>query len=270
MNNMASAATVIEWLDAEETDALLRETPRAYHTQINDVLLTALAQAFRSWTGEPSLTLWLEGHGREELFEDVDLSRTVGWFTSLFPVRLDLGSVEFPGGALKSVKEQLRLVPRRGIGYGLLRYLRGSKLRVNAEVSFNYLGQLGQEAAELSRFGPASESAGPSSSPLGRRSNVLDFNCAVLAGRLRVSCRYSENLHRRETIERLAGDYVQALREILAHCRSKDSTEWTPSDFPLARLDEKKLDQVSRLLERLDERPELDVRRGSPLASSGE
>jgi non-ribosomal peptide synthase protein (TIGR01720 family) len=94
---------------------------------------------------------------------------------------------------------------------------------------------------------------GPSQSPLGRRSNLLDFNCAVLAGRLRVSCRYSENLHRRETIEGLAGGYLKALREILAHCRSQDATTFTPSDFPLARLDEKKLDQVSRLLERLDE-----------------
>ena len=110
-------------LSAEETRALLQEVPEAYHTQINDVLLTALVQAFSRWTGARSLLVDLEGHGREEIFEDVDLSRTVGWFTTIFPVLLESGGGFHPGNALKSVKEQLRRIPNRGIGYGLLRYL---------------------------------------------------------------------------------------------------------------------------------------------------
>src|SRR6185295_15826710 len=112
-----------------------------YHTRIDDVLLTALARAFQRWTGEDALLVELEKHGREDLFEDVDLSRTVGWFTNAFPVLL---RVEAP-------KEQLRRIPRGGIGYGLLRYLcrdeevaRQMRVLPGAAVSFNYLGQLDQ------------------------------------------------------------------------------------------------------------------------------
>src|SRR5205823_313117 len=123
-NDMASAEGVRVLLSAEETDALLHEAPAAYRTQINDILLTALLEATAAWSGQRSLLLDLEGHGREALFEDADLSRTVGWFTSLFPVRLVLGKGSGPGESLKSVKEQLRGIPQRGVGYGLLRHLR--------------------------------------------------------------------------------------------------------------------------------------------------
>jgi hypothetical protein len=129
-NVLAAARSVSVTLGVEETRALLREVPQAYRTQINDVLLAALVQAIGQWTGDRTLLVDLEGHGREDLFADVDLSRTVGWCTSIFPVRLDLSEADGPGAALKAVKEQLRRVPRRGIGYGLLRHLAG-----DAEIS---------------------------------------------------------------------------------------------------------------------------------------
>ncbi|MFL9458755.1 condensation domain-containing protein [Tolypothrix bouteillei VB521301_2] len=122
-NTTASSATVSLSLNEEQTRALLQDVPSVYNTQINDVLLTALIQSFAQWTGERSLLVDLEGHGREDLFEDVDLSRTVGWFTTLFPIYLQLEEVDRPGETLKSVKEQLRRIPNRGIGYGILRYL---------------------------------------------------------------------------------------------------------------------------------------------------
>ena len=103
----ADALTDICALNPDETQALLQLVPAAYNTQINDVLLTALARAWTLWTGESTLFTHLEGHGREDLFPDLDLSRTVGWFTSLFPVRLDLPPEWHPGAALQSVKEQL-------------------------------------------------------------------------------------------------------------------------------------------------------------------
>jgi amino acid adenylation domain-containing protein/non-ribosomal peptide synthase protein (TIGR01720 family) len=252
-NEVASAETVIDWLSTEETRSLLRDAPKAYRARINDVLLTALVRAFSEWTREPSLVLWLEGHGREELFEDVDLSRTVGWFTTMFPLRLELRGVENLEDAVESVKEQLRRVPRNGIGYGLLRYLRGRGLSIRSDLSFNYLGQFGQDSMELSRYGLAAESVGPSMSPRGRRSHQLDFNCVVLGGRLRVLCRYSRNLNRRSTIENLTAGYMRALRDLIAHCQTHTTTRWTPSDFPLANLDQGKLDQVARILARVDE-----------------
>src|SRR6185295_4340563 len=113
---------------------------------IGDLLLTALVEAFSPWTGRDELLVELEGHGREALFEGVDLSRTVGWFTTIYPVRLKRA----PGGlgeALMGIKEQLRRVPQRGIGYGMLRYLAGETLESEAEVGFNYLGQFDQVLA---------------------------------------------------------------------------------------------------------------------------
>ena len=122
-NTLASAERISISLTVEQTQALLQDVPSTYNTQINDVLLTALAQTLAHWTGERALLVDLESHGREELFEDIDLSRTVGWFTSVFPVLLELENIDDPGVSLKSIKEQLRLVPNLGIGYGILRHL---------------------------------------------------------------------------------------------------------------------------------------------------
>ncbi|MGH2709543.1 MAG: condensation domain-containing protein, partial [Actinomycetota bacterium] len=179
-NTVAAAAEVAVALSVEQTRALLQEVPPVYHTQINDVLLTALVQSMAPWTGERTLLLDLEGHGREELFEEVDLSRTVGWFTTLFPVRLALETQE-PGEALKSVKEQLRAIPRGGIGYGVLCYMcpdpevrSALHAQPPAEVCFNYLGQLDAMLSEGSLLGPAREGSGPPHSPLGLRPHLLD------------------------------------------------------------------------------------------------
>src|SRR6185295_10843687 len=140
-NNRESLGTVTVVLGREQTQALVQEVPQVYHTQINDVLLTALGQALGKWSGEEKVLVDLEGHGREDIFDGVDLSRTVGWFTTMYPVALDLPGEPDLGHALMAVKEQIRAVPGRGLGYGALRYLTGTAPAVDAPVSFNYLGQ---------------------------------------------------------------------------------------------------------------------------------
>jgi amino acid adenylation domain-containing protein/non-ribosomal peptide synthase protein (TIGR01720 family) len=241
-NTVATVRTVSVVLSEEDTRALLHEVPAAYHTQIGDVLLTALLEAFAGWTGRDDLLLELEGHGREELFEGVDLSRTVGWFTTIFPVRLERAPGG-PGEALKAVKEQLRRVPNRGIGYGILRYLRGEDLPSAAEVSFNYLGQLDQAVGEGSLFGLAPESPGPMWSERGRRAHLIDVNGLVVGGRLRLEWAYGAAIHDRETVEALTRAFEDSLQGLIAHCRS-GAWGFTPSDFPLARLDQASLDRV--------------------------
>src|SRR5262249_41886285 len=123
VNTRASARSVLVVLDERETRALLQDVSPAYRTQINDVMLTALAPVPARRTGSARLLCDLEGHGREDIVAGVDVSRTVGWFTSVFPVVVTLADPSSPGDALKSVKEQLRGVPSHGVGYGLLRYL---------------------------------------------------------------------------------------------------------------------------------------------------
>ena len=249
-NDAASAETVRVSLTVEETRALLQEVPAAYRTQINDALLTALAQAVTAWTGQESLRLDLEGHGREELFEDVDLSRTVGWFTSLFPVRLALEPDMAPGQALRSVKEQLRAVPGRGLGYGVLRYLhpnedvRRQLAGPPAQISFNYLGRLDRALPDSGPLAAASESSGPLESDRNRRGHVLDLNAAVHEGRLQLGWTFSRALHHRSTIETLAFAFTGALRALIAHCLSPDAGGFAPSDFPLAGLDQATLNRL--------------------------
>ncbi|HEX6288077.1 MAG TPA: non-ribosomal peptide synthase/polyketide synthase, partial [Herpetosiphonaceae bacterium] len=249
-NTQASIARIRLTLSAAETHALLHDVPRAYHTQINDVLLTALTLAWTVWSGTATLRLDLEGHGREELFAEVDLTRTVGWFTTLFPVVLDLGTVREPGAALKTIKEQLRAIPQRGIGYGLLRYLAPELVRDRfvdlpaAEVAFNYLGQLDQAIAADGWLALAAEDAGPVVSPLARRRHLLEVSGFVAGGQLHLSWAYSSARHRRATIERLVTAYQAALQALIAHCQAPDVGGYTPSDFPLARLDQAALDRI--------------------------
>jgi non-ribosomal peptide synthase protein (TIGR01720 family) len=254
MNREASVRRVVERLGEEETRILLQEVPRAYRTQVSDVLLTALVQAFCRWTGQPRLLVELEGHGREQLFDDVDLSRTVGWFTSLYPVLLDVAECPDEEAALKRIKEQLRAVPNGGIGYGLLRHLSpdpavAEALRglPGAEVVFNYGGREGSRGTGA-WLGPAAEDRGPTRSPYARRAHLLEIDGQVSGGRLEMHWHYSEAVHRRSTIEGLARGFAEALRRIIAHCTSPGATGYTPSDFPGAKLDQAGLDRfLSRL-----------------------
>ncbi len=247
-NTVASTSTVSVSLNAAETRALLQEVPSAYNTQINDVLLTALLLSFARWTGERSLRLDLEGHGREDLFEDADVSRTVGWFTTLFPIQLHLGDEKQPDRILKSVKEQLRRLPNRGIGYGILRYLSPSAGQLQsvppAQVRFNYLGQIAREELGSDVWHLTQESGGSESSKLGYRSHLLDASGLVIDGRLQIDWAYSNEIHQRSTIERLAEWFMEALKDLIARCQSPDAGGYTPSDFSKAGLSQQELDDL--------------------------
>ena len=249
---VASERRAVLELDAEETRVLLQQVPRAYNTHINDVLLTALARALQAWSGSSVQQVDLEGHGREEIFPDVELSRTVGWFTSVFPVLLDLRESEGPGSALRAIKEQLRAIPRGGLGFGVLRWLSGAGSELaalpQAEVGFNYLGQLDQALSETAGLRPAGESTGPARSPRAPRSYLLEWNAGVLGGRLRLVCLYSEMVHRQETLERLLGLLGRELRALIRHCMAAEAGGYTPSDFPTARLRQAELDRLAARL----------------------
>jgi non-ribosomal peptide synthase protein (TIGR01720 family) len=233
-NTAGSVRMVSTLLSAAETKALLQDVPSVYHTKINDVLLTALVEAFADWTGQRTLLVDLEGHGREALFADIDTSRTVGWFTSLFPVLLDAGLATDPGAALKTVKEQLRAVPSRGIGYGLLRYLGGDAAALPAvepEISFNYLGQLDGGSADVP-FRFAAEDVGALQGAGNARAHLIDISAHVRDGRLQVQWAYSTAIHQTSTIEAVAASFVAHLQDLIEHCEASEGG-FTPSDFPL-------------------------------------
>ncbi|MBJ9978442.1 amino acid adenylation domain-containing protein, partial [Pseudomonas sp. S30] len=238
-------------LDAHLTRTLLQVAPAAYRTQVNDLLLSALARVLCDWTDSPSVLIQLEGHGREDLFDDLDLSRTVGWFSSLFPVRLTPG--ETPGAGLCAIKEQLRAVPNKGVGYGILRYLGEPSLRARLQaaaqpqVTFNYLGQFDGsfDQAEGALLVPASEPTGATQAPDSPLSNLLSITGQVYNGELELDWSFSHAVFRPETIQALAQRYQQVLGELVEHCARAPHQGFTPSDFPLARLSQTQLDALA-------------------------
>ncbi|NJM20524.1 MAG: amino acid adenylation domain-containing protein [Richelia sp. SM1_7_0] len=230
-NTVALTENISVTLSQEETQTLLQKVSATYQTQINDVLLTVLIQAVEKWVGVRSLVVDLEGHGREEIFDDVDLSRTLGWFSTIFPVFLDIKETNGIESALETIKTQLRSIPNRGIGYGLLRYLGGEEAAVlrdcipKAEIRFNYLGQSDQLFGDSSLFIPAPESTETERSLLSSQNYLLDVTGIVTGGQLKINWTYSKAIHHRATIERLAGGFMEGLREIIAHCHSLRTEE---------------------------------------------
>jgi amino acid adenylation domain-containing protein/non-ribosomal peptide synthase protein (TIGR01720 family) len=249
-NTVASALDVSRKLSVEQTRALLGEVNAAYNTQINDILLSALTQTLTQWTQGNSVLIDLEGHGREELFADVDLSRTVGWFTSLFPVLLQLPPLNQPSTVLKSIKEQLRGIPHRGIGYGILRYLCSDTSVTEqlqqiptAEISFNYLGQFDSVQSQTGwKFAP--ESTGANHNSQQHRCYLLDINALIVEGQLQIDWTYSSHVHQRATVENLAQGYIQQLQSLIEHCQWEDNWGYTPTDFPEAHLTQSELDDL--------------------------
>jgi amino acid adenylation domain-containing protein/non-ribosomal peptide synthase protein (TIGR01720 family) len=250
-NIVGAASTISVGLSAAETDALLRDVPKAYQTQINDVLLTAAVQAAAPWTRSSTLVVDVEGHGRESIDEALDLGRTVGWFTTIAPIALTLPSAVADAGApLRAVKEQLRAVPGGGLAYMAIRFAsadaaaRAAAASMRAEIGFNYLGQLDDASGGERLFSPAFESVGPMASPRQRRRHLIEILGAVVNGRLTLDWSYCPHIHTRATVDALAQRCVAALRTLITHCTTPGIGGYTPSDFPLAALAESQLDEA--------------------------
>jgi amino acid adenylation domain-containing protein/non-ribosomal peptide synthase protein (TIGR01720 family) len=246
VNTVGSIRTVTVRLDRDHTDALLRKVPGVYRTQVNDVLLSALGRTLSDWTGRDGVLIALEGHGREEIVSGVDLARTVGWFTTMFPVALTVSSEEPWGRVLQSVKEQLRAVPHRGLSYGALRYLRQTRLGADPSprISFNYHGQWDVAPAANSLYQARGADVGQDHGPKQIRAHALDISAMVENGELELSWLYSDQLHDDATVAGLAEGMRQALLEIVEHCAQPDAGGRTPSDFPLAKLDQATVDRL--------------------------
>ncbi|MFI5972307.1 non-ribosomal peptide synthase/polyketide synthase [Streptomyces sp. NPDC051452] len=247
-NTGAVEESVTDGLDAEDTQRLLKDVPEAYRTRVNDVLLCALGRVLARWTGRDRVAVTLEGHGREELFDDVDLTRTVGWFTTLYPVALDVPRDADTGTVLKTVKENLRAVPCGGIGYGALRHLHPTGLTDLPDlprICFNYLGR---QDANTTTGGLLHAPHGGLTGGMDRsadRPYLLDVLGQVTDGRLRFTWSYSREVHRRETVARLAAELASELRAIVRHCAEPGAGGRTPSDFPLAPLDQAAVDRLA-------------------------
>jgi amino acid adenylation domain-containing protein/non-ribosomal peptide synthase protein (TIGR01720 family) len=254
-------------LPEDVTEPLLTTLPAAFGAHVNDGLLTALALAVASWRGDAGPVLVaLEGHGREEdVVPGADLSRTLGWFTSIFPVRLDPGLVDVAeaadavaggaaaGRALKRVKEQLRALPDRGVGFGLLRYLNPATAAELAalpapQVSFNYLGRFTPSDRPWTAVADAGVLAGGYDEGMPVAPYPLEVNALALDGpvgpRLRVTWAYPATLLTDDAVRDLAQRWFAALRGLVRHATAPGAGGVTPSDLTLGGLSQDELDEL--------------------------
>ncbi|HKX52257.1 MAG TPA: condensation domain-containing protein, partial [Nitrosospira sp.] len=233
-------------LGRTQTQALLKLAPAAYRTQVNDLLLTALGSALCRWSGHKKILVDLEGHGREDLY-DIDLSQTVGWFTSLYPVILD------PSGKLdqriKRIKEDLRRIPNKGLGYGLFKYYGTAEQREalaslpKPQVVFNYLGQFDASFDEQTLWTLADETVGESTNAAAPLEHEISINGRVYGGELSLDVSYSDARYNQATIDAFITLYKAELEALIAHC-SGGALAVTPSDFLLARIEQHELDNL--------------------------
>jgi non-ribosomal peptide synthase protein (TIGR01720 family) len=245
-------------LDTSLTRSLLTDAHHAYSTDIQDLLLAALSRTLKEWTGSGNILIHLEGHGREDVIKEVNVSRTVGWFTSLFPFVLGAEETDDPAELIKRTKDNLRRVPGKGLGYELMKYLTfrdpSHELQLNyrlkPELVFNYLGQFDQGTARTEAFYMSDISTGPEVGPQVQKGYKLELNSMVSNGQFSMEIKYNKYQYLQETMQRLAKRFGEHLEQVVQHCCRKEVKEMTPTDYQYNKLSQKQLDVISRKLKK--------------------
>ncbi|MFT5823207.1 MAG: amino acid adenylation domain-containing protein [Crocinitomix sp.] len=236
-------------LDKATTDLLQTQVHKVYNSEINDVLLTSLGLALKDVFSINKSVLKMEGHGREDLFEEVDIDRTVGWFTVMYPFVLDISEAKNKVESLVAVKESIRKVPNKGIGYGILKYLRDPKIEeeLTPEIVFNYLGDFGGETSKKgeSLFEYAGESIGSTIAKENENDAVLDISGMLVMGELNMSIGYSTLRFDEATIKGLIAAFEENLRFLINELSSKTDTYFTPSDLTFKGLSIEELSWIN-------------------------
>ena len=241
---MGSVNVIHETLSKEDTDLLLKGAHDAFNTDVNDLLVLSLAKVLAAKTGSDHICFNMEGHGREDIFAGIDLSRTVGWFTTIFPVFLHIDPADDISGQIKTLKERLRNMPNKGIGYGVLRYLSldSDIVKIKPQVCFNYLGQFDNSGMQ-GVFELITDMNSSPGDPRNLRPYALDINCTVENSCLNIYVNYSKNRFNKDTIVDFAKNFVEEIKNTLNYCM-QGHAGYTPSDFELSGMSQEQLDEL--------------------------
>ncbi|WP_167455902.1 non-ribosomal peptide synthetase [Tenacibaculum singaporense] len=237
------------------TNLLEGEIHSHYSTNIQDVLLACLGVSLSKTFGVKETLLELEGHGRQSFAEDVDVTRTVGWFTSLYPYLLNVDSTEDLSNVLIATKDSLRNIPNNGIGYGMLHYLSEATLQeIHPTIQFNYLGTFGNEFKKedggLFSFSDISLGKDVSSE---ESSNIpLRISGAIVSGQLQLSVHYSSLQYEESTIKALVDSYESSLKNLISQLEETEGHHLTPSDLTYKSLSLPSLSTITKNYEVLD------------------
>ena len=236
-------------LNAAATRQLLTVANDAYQTRSEDLLVAALSDVAAAWMSSDEVTIMMESHGRPSDIDGVDLSGTIGWFTSLYPVTLQRGADD--ASLIKAAKERLRAVPNRGVGYACLNYLdQEPNIRKQAmpPISFNYLSRTSEDRAGgiLTWVSSLDDTT---RSPRNTRPHLLEVVAEVRRNSLTMHWHYSSELHDEVTVAGLAQAHLDRLLQLVSHCTTPGAQGFTPSDFPESGFDQ---DELDRFLDRLE------------------
>jgi non-ribosomal peptide synthase protein (TIGR01720 family) len=249
------ARVATDALDPQTTEGWLKRSGAAYGTRPDELLLAAVARAVGAWAGHELVAIDVEGHGRANLFDDLDLSRTVGWFTSIYPLVLRASPTLPLADAIKAVKELRRRVPDDGLGFLVGRYLGPEDVQAELgrlparEVCFNFLGQTARLPAGVP-FRGSDMDVGPSRGPANPCAYRLMFGAAVRDDRLVLSLTYDGHAYDDATAQGLVARALAELRSMITLCTSAHGQDHTPADFPAAKLSQGQLDTLLRKLGR--------------------
>ncbi|OAB38376.1 non-ribosomal peptide synthetase [Paenibacillus glacialis] len=255
-NKAYDHAIVKMTLDTDSTQKLLTDVHHAYSTEINDILLATLNLTLQEWVGSAPVLIQMEGHGREAVIKEIDVSRTVGWFTSVFPFVLGTEGVNDFSEIIKTTKDNLRRIPGKGIGYDILKYLTAKDssidlplhFQLKPEIVFNYLGQFDKAVVQSDLFELSDVSTGPEIGGQIEKVQKLELNGMVIGGELTIDLVYNQSQYDADTIQRLANRYKDHLIDIIHHCCHKQVKEITPTDYQYNKLSQKQLDNISKRL----------------------
>lgn len=236
-------------LDQAVTELLQTKVHGVYNTEINDILLTGLGLAVREVFNITQFNLKMEGHGREELLGQADVTRTVGWFTSIFPFISDLTGAENEIDALIMVKENLRRIPNKGVGYGILKYLDTDfKHEMQPGIVFNYLGDFGTHVGNTDEalFEYSNEGIGTDISLQNGNDAIMEISGMMVSGQLHMTIRYDQLTFRKETIDRLADVFQQQLIKLIVTINESEENYLTPSDLTFKGLTIEELSLINQ------------------------
>ncbi|MBY0125172.1 plipastatin non-ribosomal peptide synthetase PpsC [Bacillus subtilis] len=243
-------------LTEADTAVLLQNVNHAYGTDTQDILLTAASLAICEWTGGSKLRIAMEGHGREHILPELDISRTVGWFTSMYPALISFENHRDElGTSVKTVKDTLGRIPNKGVGYGMLKYLthpenKSITFSKTPEISFNYLGQF-NDIERQDTFRPSSLGSGKDITHTWKREQIIEMSAMTADKKLHFNLSYPPARFHRNTMEQLINRIEHFLLDIMKHCAGQQKAEKTLSDFSSQSLTAEDLDSISSLVEEL-------------------
>lgn len=247
MNTVDSTKNIVVSLSVSDSKDILEQLPKAYNIKINELLLAALYLTLAKWSATKEIFVDVEGHGREDLWMDMDVTRTVGWFTTMMPLRLYVEHSNNRADLLKTIKDLTRNAASKGIAYGILRYLSDLKEDIKSRragrspVLFNYLGQF---QMPLENWEYSHSDIGFLYDPSSQRSHLLEIIGMYAKGQFSFNWNYSHNLYTDSEIKRIADDFVMNLVKLKDYCLTTSQKGFTASDFPQARINDEDLEKL--------------------------